>query len=193
MSSASTEIPRRFGRVDAHDTGAHTGYIFDAHDEKQSRLFSLCSETVNLKNSAVVYVAGKQGIKGIRLSLIDTGFDVAFYQKTKRIKIVDSEEWFLTTDRKPQFKSLERLYDDVVRELEESTSAGYAGVLLIFETDMLVRKGYLQKYLEFDEMMNKRIENMKVSVLCAFDRRELTAAGVKDPAALVSSLHSHLL
>lgn len=193
MSNASAEIPRNSGKPTASDTGAHTGYIFDAHDEKQSRLFSLCRETMDTKNSVVVYVAGKQGTKGIRLSLIDTGFDVAFYQKTKRMKIVDSEEWFLTGERKPQFKSLERLADEVSRELEQATAAGYDGVFLIFETDMLVRKGFLQKYVEFDEMLNKRIDNIRASALCAFDRRELMAAGISDPTALVSRSHQNLL
>ena len=193
MSNTSAEIPRSSGRPDVTDSGAHTGYIFDAHDEKQSRLFSICRETVNGKNSMVVYVAGKQGTKGIRLSLIDTGFDVSFYQKTKRMKILDSEEWFLTNERKPQFKSLEHLADEVSRQLEEATAAGYEGVFIIFETDMLVRKGFLQKYVEFDEMLSKRIGDMKVSALCAFDRRELMAAGIADPVALVSGLHSRLL
>lgn len=193
MSNASTEIPRAFGRMGAHDIKTHTGYIFDAHDEKQSRLFSLCKEAVNTQNSAVVYVAGKQGTKGIRLSLIDTGFDVAFYQKSKRMKILDSEEWFLTNERRPQFKSLEQLSNEVEQSQDEATAAGYSSVLLIFETDMLVRKGYLQEYIEFDEMLNKTIDTMKVSVLCAFDRRELMAAGVADPTALVSGLHSNLL
>lgn len=193
MSNTSAEIPRSFDRANATDSGTHTGYIFDAHDEKQSRLFSLCRETIDTKNSVVVYVAGKQGTKGIRLSLIDTGFDVAFYQKTKRMKILDSEEWFLTSERKPQFKSLEQLADEVSHQLEEATSAGYDSVFLILETDMLVRKGFLQKYLEFDEMLSKRIGDMRVSALCAFDRRELMAAGIADPVALVSGLHSRLL
>lgn len=193
MSSTSTEVPRSFGTIDVHNNGTHTGYLFDAHDEKQSRLFSLCRETINTRNVAVVYVAGKQGTKGIRLSLIDTGFDVSFYQKSKRIKILDSEEWFLTGDRRPQFKSLEQLSEEVDLAQEEATTAGYDGVFLIFETDMLVRKGFLQKYVEFDEMLNKSIYSMKVGVLCAFDRRELMAAGVVDPIALVSNLHLHML
>ncbi len=87
MAEASTEIPGGPSDKDLLEPGFHAAYFFDSQSEKQLKLFSLCREAVDQKNDSLVYVAGKQGVKGIRLSLKDTGFDVAAYEKKQQMKI----------------------------------------------------------------------------------------------------------
>ena len=188
MSEARTEIPNNSIGRQPLDVGTHNGYLFDSNAEKQDRLFTICRENIRL-NRAVFYVAGKQGVKGIRLSLIDTGFDVASYQRVNQFRILDSEELFLDNSRRPAFKSLEQVHEQLERAISEFNSSGYEYVIVILETDMLVRKGFLHKYLEFEDWLNDRSKELKASFVCAFDARELIATGVKDPALQVSGLH----
>ena len=158
MSEASTEIPNKFRDISDLDIGTHAGYVFDSNSEKQSKLFSLCRESVNVKNCGLLYIAGKQGVKGIRLSLIDTGFDVASYHKNGQMKIVDSEEWFLESDRKPQFKRVEQLMVEFAKLATETVAMGLSYLVIISETDMLVRKGFLSNYIEFDTSLGRQSE-----------------------------------
>ena len=58
---------------------------------------------------------------------------------------------------------------------------------------LLVRKGFLSKYIEFDASLGRAIRDLKAAFICAFDRRELLAAGIKDPATEISELHSVML
>ena len=192
MSEARTEIPNNSIGRQPLDVGTHNGYLFDSNAEKQDRLFTICRENIRL-NRAVFYVAGKQGVKGIRLSLIDTGFDVASYQRVNQFRILDSEELFLDNSRRPAFKSLEQVHEQLERAISEFNSSGYEYVIVILETDMLVRKGFLHKYLEFEDWLNDRSKELKASFVCAFDARELIATGVKDPALQVSGLHNFML
>ncbi|MGH2639897.1 MAG: hypothetical protein ACRDF4_11570, partial [Rhabdochlamydiaceae bacterium] len=101
MSEASAQMPKNPRDQSDLDIGSHAGYIFESNSEKQKKLFDLCRDAVDAKNSGLLYIAGKQGVKGIRLSLIDTGFDVASYQRKNKLNIVDSEEFYLTASRSP--------------------------------------------------------------------------------------------
>lgn len=193
MSSASTEVPNNFREADGVDVGGHVGYVFESSADKQVKLFAICRDAVDLKNCGVLYVAGKQGVKGIRLSLIDTRFDVSSYSKSGQMEIVDSEEWFLENERSPKFRSLEDLSRKFTEASARTEAAGYNCLVVISETDMLVRKGFLAKYLEFDEHLGRTIKDMRIAFVCAFDKRELLAAGIKDPASKVSESHSIML
>ena len=193
MSKASAEIPRNPKPRRILDIGSHIGYVFDTSAEKQTKLFSLTREIVDARTSTLVYVAGKQGVKGIRLSLKDTGFDVAFYERNKQLQIADSEEWFTTSGRQQQFKSISDIELQMKNKLKDALDSGFSYLSVISETDMLVRKGFLSKYREFDEFLASNIERLGCAFICAFDRRELVAAGISDVNAEVSLLHSGLI
>ncbi len=193
IAEASTEIPNKFREIPDLDIGTHAGYVFDSNAEKQMKLFALCKESVNVKNCGLLYIAGKQGVKGIRLSLIDIGFDVASYQRNGQMRIVDSEEWYLENVRRPQFKSVEQLEEEFRVLATETIALGFSYLIVVSETDMLVRKGFLSKYVEFDEHLSKTIRDLKAAFVCAFDRRELLAAGIKDPTSHVSGSHTVML
>ncbi len=193
MSSASTEVPNNSRGTDDLEVGSHVGYVFESHSEKQNKLFSLCRETVDLKNCGLLYIAGKQGVKGIRLSLIDTGFDVASYSRSRQMEIVDSEEWFLESERNPKFKTLEELVRKFTQASAQTEAEGYNYLVVISETDMLVRKGFLSKYLEFDTYLGRTLGDLRITLVCAFDKRELTAVGIKDPVTQVSEFHALMI
>jgi len=193
MSKASTEIPRDSRSGSSLEAGIHAAYLFETQSEKQAKLFSLCRDIVDARNSSLIYIAGKQGVKGIRLSLKDIGFDVSFFERTKQLKIVDSEEWFLSSSRQQQFKSLQELEQQLASKSQETTSSGFAYLAVISETDMLVRKGFLSKYREFDNLLTRKVRELRCAFVCAFDRRELVAAGVPDVDAEISSSHSRVI
>lgn len=190
MAAASTEISEKSGEKDLLGAGIHAAYFFENHSEKQLKLFSLCREAVDLKNASLVYIAGKQGVKGIRLSLKDTGFDVSAYEKRQQMKIIDSEEFFLTSGRQQQFRTLQELEERIKLYEKEALKLGLSLVVILCETDMLVRKGYLEKYKEFDELMSRILPQSSVVLVCAFDRRELAARGVTNPESEFGPLHS---
>lgn len=192
MAEASTEVPKEFRSVSDADIGTHAGYVFESNSEKQDRLFELCRELI-LKQCGILYIAGKQGVKGIRLSLIDTGFDVSGYQRSGQMEIVDSEEWYLSSPRRTQFKSNAELENELRKVSEETISTGYNYLVVISETDMLVRKGFLSKYAEFDGQLDSLIKDLKIAFVCAFDRRELLASGVKDPTVQVAVTHRTMM
>jgi hypothetical protein len=193
MSNTSTEIPRDPNRREHIGVGTHPAYVFDTSAEKQSKLFALCQEIISSGNSSVLYIAGKQGVIGIRLSLKDIGFDVSFYERSKQLRIVDSEEWFLTSGRQQQFLPIPELEQRLKVRAQEAVQSGFRCLTVISETDMLVRKGFLPKYKEFDDFLAREIKEFGVAFVCAFDRRELQAAGVRDVDAEVSASHSFLL
>src|SRR5579872_599664 len=176
MAEASAEISGR-RKHNSLEPGTHAAYFFDSHSEKQSKLFPLCKEIVDAKNASLIYIAGKQGVKGIRLSLKDTGFDVAAYEKRQQMKIYDSEEFFLSSGRQQQFHTSQELVFRIEELAKEASKLGFAGLLILSETDMLVRKGYLTNYKEFDQAVGTGLENSTVTLVCAFDRRELSARG----------------
>lgn len=192
MAEASTEVPEEFkSSADSRD-GSHSGYIFQSNSEKQQKLFELCREQI-MKQCGILYIAGKQGVKGIRLSFIDTGFDVAGYQRNGQMNIVDSEEWYLSGPRRNQFKPFEELEKDFRKVSEGTVVSGYTRLLVISETDMLIRKGFLQEYAKFDEQLGRSINDLRITFVCAFDERELAASGVKDPILHVSDLHEIMI
>jgi MEDS: MEthanogen/methylotroph, DcmR Sensory domain len=190
MAAASTEIPGGPGERDLLEPGIHAAYFFDTHSEKQLKLFSLCRGAVDDKNCYLIYVAGKQGVKGIRLSLKDTGFDVAAYEKKQQMKIIDSEELFLTMGRQQTFRPAEELVEKITGFEKEALNLGYSGLVILCETDMLVRKGYLGGYKEFDTEIGRLLPQTRITLLCAFDKRELTARGVQNPEAEIGPLHN---
>lgn len=190
MAAASTEIPENSGVKDLLGAGTHTAYFFENHSEKQQKLFSLCREAVDLKNASLVYIAGKQGVKGIRLSLKDTGFDVSAYEKKQQMRIIDSEEFFLTPGRQQQFRTLLDLEQRIKEFEKEALKLEFSLLVILSETDMLVRKGYLEKYKEFDELMRRVLAGSSIAMICAFDRRELAARGVMNSESEFGPLHS---
>jgi hypothetical protein len=193
MAEASAEISPGRRKRDSLGAGTHAAYFFDSHSEKQLKLFPLCKEIVDSKNAALIYIAGKQGVKGIRLSMKDVGFDLTPYEKSKQLKIVDSEEWFFSTSRQQKFKDLAELEVQLNSKATEALQTGFNYLAVISETDMLVRKGFLPNYLEFEGLVNSQLGRAKIAVVCAFDKRELLAAGVRDVSAEISRLHSEVL
>jgi len=173
--------------------GTHAAYLFETGSEKQVKLFSLTREIVDGRHSSLLYIAGKQGVKGIRLSLKDIGFDVAFFERNKQLRIVDSEEFFTAIGKQQIFKPTSELHSQLTSKLEEAISSGFSYLSVISETDMLVRKGFLARYREFDDFLAKSIRDLKCCFVCAFDRRELAAAGVSDATQEISSIHSLML
>jgi hypothetical protein len=190
MSAASTEIPGRTGSKELLDPGIHAAYIFDSQSDKQLKLFSLCREAVDVKNASLIYIAGKQGVKGIRLSLKDTGFDVSAYEKKGQMKILDSEEFFLSTGRQPNLRPNEQIEENIMDYEKEALRLGFSELVIICETDMLVRKGFLNGYKDFDASMTKFLLVSHSILVCAFDRREMTAKGVANPESEVGPAHT---
>ncbi|MFI5420860.1 MAG: MEDS domain-containing protein [Nitrososphaerales archaeon] len=123
----------------------------------------------------------------------DVGFDLTPYEKSKQLKIVDSEEWFFSTTRQQKFKDLSELEVQLNSKATEALQTGFNYLAVISETDMLVRKGFLPSYLEFEGLVNSQLGRAKIAVVCAFDKRELLAAGVRDVSADISRLHSEVL
>ncbi len=193
MAEASTEIPHGPGDRDLLERGLHTAYFFDSQSEKQLKLFSLCREAVDEKNAFLIYIAGKQGVKGIRLSLKDTGFDVAAYEKRQQMKIVDSEEFFLLPARQQQFRSEKELTEKIGTFEKEALKLSFSALVVISETDMLVRKGFLAGYKKFDESMSQALPTSSAILVCAFDKRELSAKGVTNPEAELGPLHAAIV
>ena len=191
MAEASTEIPGSGpGDKDLVEPGVHAAYFFDDQAEKQQKLFSICREAVDQKNAYLVYVAGKQGVKGIRLSLKDTGFDVAAYEKRQQMRILDSEEFFMSTSRQPIFLSGSELVQKISALEKETSAHRYSPLVMIVETDMLVRKGFLPNYKQFDQAVSGLLEQTAIAVICAFDCRELSAKGVSNPESELGPLHN---
>lgn len=190
MAEASTEIPDGSGERDILQPGMHSAYFFDSQSEKQDRLFSLCREAVDEKNASLVYIAGKQGVKGIRLSLKDIGFDVSAYEKRNQMRILDSEAFFLTTTRQQQFLSFQEISEKIKTLEKESQSKGFGVLVILCETDMLVRKGFSAGYVDLEANISRLVSESPISFVCAFDRRELLAKGVSNPEAQIGPLHN---
>ncbi len=138
----------------------------------------------------MVYIAGKQGVKGIRLSLKDTGFDVAAYEKKQQMKILDSEEFFLSSGRQQLFLPASELVDKVRGLEKESSNSGFSSIVIVSETDMLVRKGHLSDYKIFEEAMSDILPRSVITLVCAFDKRELSAKGVTNPESEIGPMHT---
>lgn len=193
MSEAGIELTRKNERHDGLAPGDHVAHVFETNSDKQQKLFSLCFDCVGSRNAYVLYIAGKQGVKGIRLSLKDVGFDVAAYERNSQFKIVDSEQWYLTSTRQPTFKSFEELHSQLLDVSKTISDRGFSMAVLISETDMLVRKGYYTAYKEFDTGLGKKLSELNVALVCVFDRRELQAAGISNALAEVSEFHTALI
>ncbi len=193
MSGSTSEMSRGLKKAEALRPGSHVAYVFASTPEKQTMLFQLCEQAVSTHNSYLLYISGKQGVKGIRLSLKDVGFDVAFFERARQFKIVDSEEWFLSSGRQRSFKSNEELMNQIAGVASEALSVGYPYATIVSETDSLVRKGFYSKYLELDEHIGTTLHNVKVALVCAFDQRELEAAGAKSYREDILKAHSAVL
>ena len=133
-------------------------------------------------------------MKGIRLSLKDIGFDVASYERVRQMKIVDSDEWFLSQDRQRwHFKDIAELHAQLKEVATDANTSGLSFVAVISETDSLVRKGFYDRYREFDDSLGRSITGTDAAFVCAFDRRELEAAGVTNVEEELSRSHSKLI
>ena len=138
-------------------------------------------------------MAGKQGIKGIRLSMKDYGIDVATNEKENRLKIIDSEEFFLTRARLPTFKLPTELEEEVQNFQSSAAKSNFEFGTIICETDMLVRKGFFEKYLDFEKAMAVESTSHAFALVCVYDERELQAKGLAGAERDLLSLHSGAL
>ena len=189
-STASDEMSRDIGL----NQGVHLAYVFSNSAEKQSRLFRFCENAVNVSRCYLLYIAGKQGVKGIRLSLKDVRFNVAYYERARQLRIVDSDEWFLESGRqKSNFKTNELLTNQLDLVISEARAAGYPFVTVISETDSLVRKGFYSDYSEYDLFLENQLRKSPAAFVCAFDRREMEAAGIGDINEALSKSHSEVV
>ncbi len=173
--------------------GSHFAYIFGDSAEKQQRLFQLVSESLQDPSSAVLYIAGKQGVKGIRFSMKDYGIDVGAIERQRRIKIVDSEEWYLTAGKTSTFKPLDTIREQFTGFADAVKQAGYFYNTIISETDFLVRKGFFNQYQEVETELGKKIALLPAVFVCAYDDREIVAAGLQDVRKELSATHSSIL
>jgi hypothetical protein len=172
------------------EEGQHLFYLFTDAAEKQQRIFRLLDSLLSASRTSVVYIAGKQGVKGIRLSMKDFGIDVAANERERKLKIADSEEWFLTKSRQPTFKTPEEIKVEIQRLGSDAKSAGFDFATIISETDMLVRKGFFQQYFALEKELGELTANSPIAFLCAYDERELTAKGLNDARSQLTAMHS---
>jgi hypothetical protein len=179
--------PERSGDIEENK---HLFYLFDDAAEKQQRIFRMLASLLSASRTSVLYIAGQQGVKGIRLSMKDFGIDVAANEREKKLKIVDSEEWYLTRARQPTFKTNEEIKSEIQRLVGEAKSAGYEYATIISETDMLVRKGFFSEYFRLEKELAEMVSGSSIAFLCAYDERELLAKGLKEARSEISALHS---
>lgn len=173
--------------------GSHDLYFFADSAEKQQKLFQLVSESLQDPSAAVLYIAGKQGVKGIRFSMKDFGIDVGAIERQKKIRIVDSEEWYLVPGRNPSFKPIGTIRDQLTEFAQSEEKSGFYYITIISETDFLVRKGFFKQYRELETELGKRFALFRAIFVCAYDERELNAAGISDVRSELMSLHSSVL
>lgn len=198
MSGSALEGPGKQYNAPERDLGgiligSHVAYIFADSAEKQQRLFHVVNESLQDPSAAVLYIAGKQGVKGIRFSMKDYGIDVGAIERQKKIRIVDSEEWYLVPGKTPSFKPIGRIRDQLSEFAEVEQRAGYYYLTIISETDFLVRKGFFKQYRELETELGKKFALFRAIFVCAYDERELTASGLANARADLSALHSSVL
>lgn len=174
--------------------GTHAAYVFSDSAEKQQRLFSIVDHSLQDPTASVFYIAGKQGVKGIRFSMKDYGIDVGAIERQRKIKIADSQEFFLTATKTQTFKPIETVRGQLTELAESQTKAGYYYLTVISETDFLVRKGFFQQYREFELELGRKLQLSRGVFVCAYDMRELAAAGQPESVkSELERLHSTLL
>jgi hypothetical protein len=193
MSEAGIQISGNRRSKDPLAPGSHSALLFESQSDKQERLFSMCRDCVGSRDSYLLYIAGKQGVKGIRLSLKDVGFDVASFEKKNQMKIVDSEAWFVSSARLPIFKPFDEIYSQFREVSAGAGRAGFHQVTIISETDMIVRKKMYPEFKEFDKKLRDKLLELNAALVCGFDRRELQAAGIPDTTREVSEYHTILI
>ncbi len=179
--------------LDELPSRAHALFLYKYSSEKQTRIFKFIQDAFRKESCYLLYIAGKQGVKGIRLSMKDSGIDVALHERAGRLRIVDSEEWYVLPGKVQSFKAmndLESQFDNIEKDAKDS---GSDVVLVISEIDMLVRKGFYKNYLEFERTLGTDMKKFKSKFVCAYDEQELRAAGIQQPADILSKLHSNLV
>ena len=173
--------------------GSHVAYIFVDSAEKQQRLFQLVSDSLQDPSAAVLYIAGKQGVKGIRFSMKDYGIDVGAIERQRKIRIVDSDEWYLVSGKTSSFKPIGKIRDQFSEFAEYEQKAGYYYLTIISETDSVVRKGFFEQYRELETELGRKLALFRAIFVCAYDERELSAKGLPDARSDLTSLHSSIL
>lgn len=193
MALENSEIAEDIRNLEDLPIGSHAAYLYDDSSEKQSIIFGFVSENLEKRSSFVLYVAGKQGVKGIRLSMKDQGVDVSGNERLKRLRIVDSEEWFLFSGKTSSIKSIEELQTLFVKSAEDAARTGNEYITVISEIDMLVRKGFFQNYLAFEKKLGRGPTRFKTIFVCAYDTRELKAAGILSPRETLREFHDTII
>jgi hypothetical protein len=193
LANPKDRLARSSKRIGDLEQSKHVFYLFEDAAQKQQRIFHILEAMLSDSNTSIIYIAGKQGVKGIRLSMKDFGIDVGSIEKEKKIKIVDSEEWFLTKARQPVFKPVHEIKDEISRLGSEAKASGFDYATIISETDMLVRKGYFPQYFLLEKELTDLIAGSSIAFLCAYDERELIAKGLKEAQNQISGLHSSSL
>ncbi len=173
--------------------GSHVAYIFADSAVKQQRLFQLVDESLQDPSVAVLYIAGKQGVKGIRFSMKDYGIDVGATERQRKIRIVDSDEWYLVAGKTPSFKPIGKIRDQFSEFADVEQQAGYYYFTIISETDSLVRKGFFKQYRELETELGRKLALFRAVFVCAYDERELSAKGLPDARSDLTSLHSSII
>ena len=193
ISRSDKEYKEQLRDLGGLSIGSHCAYVFTDSSEKQLRLFRLVRESLNDPSAAVLYIAGKQGVKGIRFSLKDYGIDVGGIERLWRIRIADSEEWYLIPGKTPSFKAISTIQNQFSEFVKTEEKHGYYYITIISETDYIVRKGFFKEYRELEAALGKSALLSNGVLVCAYDERELKAAGLTNSSLDLSELHSTML
>jgi|GEM_PF-1858525 hypothetical protein len=172
----------------------HVAFLFSSLPEKQSKLFSLVSSILEAGTNSILYLAGKQGVKGIRLSMKDAGINVALYERRMMLKIEDSQEWYLDTGiSQGLFRSDSEIESRFRNFAESLIPAGPEAITIISEMDILVRKGFLEDCIRFERTLNLVISSLNALCVCVYDERDLSVQGIPSPQDRLAHLHNRIL
>jgi hypothetical protein len=148
----------------------HTAYLYDMVDDKQIILFSYVMNAIE-EGGLAVYIAGRQGKKGIRLSMRDFGIDVNRSEERHALQILDASEFFLEKENGP-VKSAIKIEQQYKTLVETSLNYGLKSLRIAAETDDLMHKKRGNDYISQDLLLGKELP-FEATLVCAFDLREM--------------------
>ncbi len=194
MSQQGNQFSQSIGDFSNLRAREHVAFLFSSLPEKQSKLFSLVSSILEAGTNSILYLAGKQGVKGIRLSMKDAGINVALYERRMVLKIEDSQEWYLDTGiSQGLFRSDSEIESRFRNFAESLIPAGLEAITIISEMDILVRKGFLEDCIRFEHTLNLVISSLNAFCVCVYDERDLSDQGIPSPQDRLAHLHNRIL
>lgn len=165
---------------------SHMALFYNSQKEKHQIIFPFIGHCLE-KEQAVIYLSGEQSPKRITKEMSTFGIDVNKHEKSRALKIVDGEEWYVEKGT----INKELVYKKRMKALSDATKNGFCRLMVSGEPTYFFRHNILESWMEYERSLPRRFD-FPMTAVCRYKTSDLVSYNMSYLLELVR-IHSHVI